>query len=277
MSTAETQTEEPETDDSTEPDSGPVFQAEIAAQKLADAIETLQAVAQEAVFQFNEDGIYTSQVDPANIAMVNQTISTDAFAEYLLASEFKLGLDLNRFDDYVSKADEELVTLSFDLETRMVSIESGVMNAKMAAIDADSVRDGPDIEDTLFDEEVQTTDVSMEGAAFSHAVDVCSMASDALTMDSDPDRNSPVQFVAEGDTDEVSIEFGQSLTEGSTVDEASESIYSIEYLEELSSAIPKTAELRVISGQERPLILMYDTLDSTASVSMGLAPRISDH
>lgn len=238
-----------------------------------DALATLLTTVDETVFHLREEELYAQPTDPGKVGTVNLWLDADSFESYE-ADGGKLGLNIARLDEYLSKADaDELAHIRLDPETRMLEVETDTADFQMAAIDPDAIRNGVSIEETGALEQM-TLDVTLDGSALSHAVDVCAMVSDHLIIDGDPDRDDPVRFVGEGDTDTATVSFEKSLHEGSTVPEPIESLYSIDYLEDLVSAIPSDAAVRLRSHDEWPLAVDYDAADGCMTVQMALAPRV---
>lgn len=255
------------------------FSGEIEAGILSDALETLQSVAHEATLRFEEDGIHANPVDPANVSMVTQHVKNSAFVHYH-ATEFRLGVNLERFQDYVDTAesDGEPIEVAYDPETRRVEITTDAAEMEMAGIDPDSVKEGQRVEETDIDwQEDMIVDVEMDGAALSHAIDVVSMASDHIAISADPDADAPLVFSGEGDTDAVRVPFKNALYEGSDVKLAGQSLYSWEYFDELMKPMPDTAGVRFRCGDEYPCRMDYEYADGAVDVAMMLAPRIQSN
>lgn len=248
----------------------------VRADTLTDYVETLRAIVDEATFHFREGEIYTRPRDPANVAMINQSLD-DSACEHYHASGFALGLNLERLDDYLGKADsDDLVQLSFDGETRRLEIDYEGTHFSMAGIDPDSVRNGVDVEDKdIWGEDSITSDVEMDGAAFAHAIDVTGMVSDHIEFDSDPNRDSPVHVVGKGDTDDAVVEFSNSLYEGSEVRASASSLFNENYLSDLSRVMPDEEGVRLRHGEEWPMRLDYTHHDGAITVTMMMAPRVT--
>ena len=246
------------------------FDAIIETDVLVDWLETFQSVVDEARVHIREDGLYAIPVDPANVAMVEQTLHATAFESYD-ATEFDIGVNLETLQDYVEAGDEELVHLEYNAEIATLEIHCGAVDLEMACIDPDAIRNDGTIPD-VFDG--MATDVTLDAGAFDHAVSVVGMVSDHVVVDSDPNRDPPLEVSAKGDTDKATVGFEHSLHEGSEVTGEGESLFSLEYLEDLTGAIPKDAELRVRAGDEWPMVMDYEYADGGVTARMMCAPRI---
>lgn len=228
----------------------------------------------EAVVTCREDGWYSEITDAATATVVNQTLDAAAFEHYEADGGLELGMNLDKLHDFVSTADgDTLVELSYNAERRKLEVDIGTADFTMALIQPDSIRNAKDVSEMdIIDGMV--ADVTVESAALDHGIDVTAMVSNHVTFYADPDRESPVHFVAEGDIDDMTVRYGESLQEGSTVDGEAESIYSLDYLESLSAVMPDDADVRLRFGDEWPLRFDYGYADGNAEVIIMLAPRI---
>ena len=248
------------------------FDIIVSASTLQDYVDSMTSIVDETTLHFREEELWTNAVDPANVAMIAQTLHADACESYS-ADGVKIGVNLSRLDDYLNRADsDDLVHLTFDEEKRKINIEYGDVFVTMAGIDPDSIRNGQTLPKNAID--MMSTDVTMDGAAFNHAIDVAGMVSDHILLESDPDRDEPLHVVGEGDTDDARIRFSSALHGGSEVPDGCKSLFSEEYLDDLTGVIPKTADVRLQHGGECPLRITYEYPDANVDVEIGLAPRI---
>src|SRR5699024_12344154 len=83
--------------------------------------------------------------DPANVGMVDLTLSADAFESYE-ADGGVIGVDLSRLQDIASMAgNDDLVHLELDEETRKPHISIDELRYTPALIQPQSVRQPPDV------------------------------------------------------------------------------------------------------------------------------------
>lgn len=247
-----------------------MFHGIIQTDYLSEYIETFTSIVDEATLHIGPGEIYAQPVDPANVAMINQTLRDEAFESYS-AEDFEIGVNLTQFANYLDAVQSDLVELKYDPETRKLHLTGEATNLTIGLIDPDSIRNGQTLgEDTIDD----TVDVVVDGAAFNHAIDVADLVSDHFELDADPNRDAPLHAVGRGDIDDATVEFDKSLHEGSTIDAEATSLYSLEYLQNFQSVIPDDADLRIRVGDEWPLRMDYDYLDGHAEAAMFLAPRI---
>lgn len=248
------------------------FDIIVSASVLQDYVDTFRSIVDEVKLEFSEQHLYANAVDPANVAMASATLHADACESYQ-SNGVTIGVNLSRLDDYLGRASsDDIVHLTFDGEERRIDIEYGDVFVSMAGIDPDSIRDGQTLPDNAV--EMLSTDVSMDGAALKHAIDVSGMVSDHILLDSDPDREEPLHVVGEGDTDDARVKFSSALDGGSEIPDECKSLFSEDYLDDIGGVIPKTATTRLQHGNECPLRIQYELPDAHVDVEIALAPRI---
>lgn len=247
-----------------------VFDA-IASQKVPQhLVDLFTPIVDEAKIHFNDDGIHIRAVDAGNVAMAYADLGTAAFESYEAPGSVTQGANVNRIDDRLSVADAgDLVDMSLDMETRKLHLGIGHINHTVGLINPDSIRQEPDVPDL----ELPNTAV-LEGRDLKEVADVADMVSDHLTVEGGPD-DERVRFVAEGDIDASDLEFGREETlDGTKLAESTESIFSVDYFQNLVKAIPKDAEVTIQFGEEWPMWLDWQALDGNLEVRQMLAPRI---
>lgn len=255
------------------------FKVIVSADTLTDYVDTLLTVVDEAVLQFQPDKIHVEAVDPANVAMVNTDIHATACESYE-SDGFKIGINLHKFDEYLSGASSgDLVELTYDEEARRIGIYYGgeyTTTFDMAGIDPDSVREGQKPADDVVNQ--MSSDVRMDAAALKHATNVAGKVSDHLIFDADPNRAKPWHVIGEGDTDDARVEFSDALAnDGNDITEPCVGLYSEEYIDALLSAVPKNADVRVRHGEEWPMLIDYTHPDADMDATLFCAPRIQSN
>lgn len=241
---------------------------------LQDYVDTMQAFVDEATLEFTDEGIYSEAVDPANVGMVAQTLRPEATEAYETTG-VSIGVNLERLSDFMGKANSgDPVHLSLNEETRRVNIEYGDVDVQMAGIDPDAIREGTTLPDSVI--ENLTSDVSMDSEAFKHAIDVAGMVTDQIRFRSNPDNENPLHILGEGDTDDARVKFSNALHEGSHIPEACESLFSEEYLQDVTGVMPNGADVRIQHGDEYPIKVSYEHPSGGVEVEFAVSPRIED-
>lgn len=259
-----------ETDDTT-PDSQPSeLSTIIEAGRFGDIINVLQSVSDECIFHLGRDGLGVTLVDPANVYMIDLDADASAF-ENTGDGSFAIGVNLSRLDEIVGKADsDQLLHFVLDLETRKFHVEFGNAEMNIAGIDPDSVRNEPDLPDLDLPNEFD-----VEAKHLQYADDICTMFSDHVDIQPDPDAEH-VRFDADGDIDDGHVDLSEELEYAHIVEET-ESLYSTGdggYLTDALGVIPSDVEVHVEVGEEFPLIMEWSFADDTVDVRQMIAPRI---
>jgi proliferating cell nuclear antigen len=244
-----------------------MFNAIVSADTLGTALDSVSALVDECKIHLNEDGLAIRAVDPANVGMVDLSLSADAFESYE-ADGGRIGVNLSRLEDIVGMADAgQLVQLDLDEETRKLHIQLDGLEYTLALIDPDSIRQEPDIPDLDL-----PARIVVEGRDINRAVKAADMVSDHIALGVDEEEE--LFYVdAEGDTDDVHLELDREdlidLTPGSA-----RSLFSLDYLKDMNKAMPTDGEVTIELGEEFPVKFHFEIAEGNGDVTFMLAPRI---
>ena len=244
-----------------------MFNAIVSADTLGTALDSVSALVEECTVHLNEDGLAIRAVDPANVGMVDLSLSATAFESYE-ADGGKIGVNLSRLQDTVGMADAgQLVHLELDEETRKLHIQLDGLEYTLALIDPDSIRQEPDIPDLDL-----PANIVVEGRDINRAVKAADMVSDHIALGVD-EEDSVFYVEAEGDTDNVDLRLDEAdlidLTPG-----PAHSLFSLDYLKDMNKAIPTDGEVTIELGEEFPVKLHFEIAEGNGQVTYMLAPRI---
>jgi proliferating cell nuclear antigen len=263
-----------DTDD--EPENRPdTLTTAIEAGTLQQTVDILLSVADECIFNLGRDGLTVRLVDPANVYMADVTLSDDAF-ERVGEGQFAIGVNLDRLDDILGKADgDDVVELVLDLEVEKLHLEFSNVEMDFAGIDPDSVRAEPDLPDLDLPNEFES-----QAKHLQRAVDICKMVSDHARVHGDL-QDQCIRLTAEGDVDDARVELREDLGFADVREDAS-SLFSIGedssgspgYLDEALGAIPKTTPISVTFGEDFPIWIEWEFAEGTGQVTQMIAPRI---
>lgn len=245
-----------------------VFEGIIEASRLVETLDVVDVLVQESKVHVDPDGIGIRAVDPANVGMVDLGIDKQAFESYQGSGRI-IGIDVERLQEFLGMAEsDDLVKLDFDDETGKLHIKIDGLEGTIGLIDPNSIRQEPDIPDL----DLPATAV-IEGRHLSRGVDAANLVSDNIELGVDADEQ--VMFVdADGDTDDVHLELGSDDYDSLDASGDALSIFSLDYLADMESAIPADAEVEVRLGEEFPAKIAFELADGHASVEYVLAPRI---
>jgi proliferating cell nuclear antigen len=243
------------------------FDAIVDADTLLTTLDSVSVLVDECKLHLEDDGIDIKAVDPANVGMVDLSLSADAFESYE-ADGGVIGVNLSRLEDVAGMADAgQLVHLELDKETRKLHIAIDGLEYTLALIDPDSIRQEPELPDLDLPAEIV-----IEGRDINQAVTAADMVSDHIALGVDDDEDM-FYVDAEGDTDDVHLE----RTRDDLIDlqaGPAHSLFSLDYCKDMNKAIPKDAEVTTELGEEFPFKMHFDIADGEGSVTYLLAPRI---
>ena len=247
-----------------------MFKAIVSAETLRAALDSVSVLVEECKLRLEDDGLEIRAVDPANVGMVDLTLSAAAFESYETDGGV-IGVNLSRLEEFAGMADSgQLIQLELDEETRKLHIQIDGLEYTLALIDPDSIRQEPDIPDL----DLPAT-VVIEGRDIDRAVRAADMVSDHIALGVD-DAAETFYVEAEGDTDDVHLELGRDdlidLTAG-----AARSLFSLDYLKDINKAIPKDGEVTLELGEEFPVKLHFEIAEGMGEVTYMLAPRIQSN
>ncbi len=244
-----------------------MFKAIVSAETLQATLDSVSVLVDECKIRLEETELSIRAVDPANVGMVDLTLSAEAFESYQ-ADGGIIGVDLSRLENIAGMADRgQLVELELDEQTRKLEIRIDGLEYTLALIDPDSIRQEPDIPDLDLPAEV-----GLAGSEIDRAVTAAEMVSDHIALGVDATAES-FYVDAEGDTDDVHFEMTTEDLIGLQPG-AAHSLFSLDYLADMNKAIPKDAEVTLELGEEFPVKIHFDIAEGNGTVTYMLAPRI---
>ncbi len=247
-----------------------MFNAIVSANTLQATLDSVGVLVDECKIHMEEDGLEIRAVDPANVGMVDLSLSAEAFESYE-ADGGLIGVNLVRLQDIAGMADsDQLVHLELDEETRKLHISIDGLEYTLALIDPESIREEPDLPDLDL-----PANIVIEGRDIDRAVTAADMVSDHIELGVD-DAEEVFYVKAEGDTDDVHLELDTDDLIDLVVGAAS-SLFSLDYLKDMNKAIPADAEVRMELGEEFPVKMHFDIADGEGAVTFMLAPRIQSN
>ena len=244
------------------------FSALASVDTLQDALDPVSALVDECKIRLNEDGLSIRAGDPAYVGMVDMHLTTSGFEAYE-ADGGVIGVSLDRLEDVLSMGDSgDLVSLDLNEQTRKLDIHISGLSYTLALIDPDSIRQEPDIPELELPARLVLT-----GDDIDYGITAADLVSDHITLRAD-ETAEEFHIEAQGDTDDVDLTFANDDLLAGSVDEAAESLFSLDYLKDMSRAMDTDAEVSLLLGSEMPVKLRYSRNNGFVEVVYMLAPRI---
>ncbi|GFO97296.1 DNA polymerase sliding clamp [groundwater metagenome] len=242
-----------------------MFKAVIGAEKLKEAIESVSTLVDEAKLKLTPEGLSVRAVDPANVAMVSLDLARDAF-ESFEATDGELGIDLTKLNGIMEMADKgESIELSLDETAHKLVLRMRGLSYTMSLLDPSSIRKEP---------KVPTLDlpahIVIRGEDLKRAVKAAEKVSDYMSIGV---RGEVFFMEAEGDTDKVQLEMTKDQLIELKPGEA-KSLFSLDYLTDISKIAGKTPEVMIDVGRDYPLKIKFKIAEGHGDVGYMLAPRV---
>ncbi|HPJ31018.1 MAG TPA: DNA polymerase sliding clamp [Methanothrix sp.] len=244
-----------------------MFKAVISAETLRDAVEAVSSLVDEVKFTLSENGVELKAVDPANVAMVSFRLNSEAF-EYFKATPGEIGVDLVRLSDVLSMADRgENVTLELDEENHKLKIGVNSLSYTLSLIDPSAIRKEPRVPELDL-----PAHVILPGAQLRKAVRAAEKVSDHVVLGVADDPEDQFYMEAKGDIDSLKLKMPGTELLGLKPGKA-RSLFSLDYLADMSKAIGKAQEVKLEMGVDYPLRISFK-LGQGVEINYLLAPRI---
>ena len=243
-----------------------MFKAVINAEVFKDAIEAVSTLVDEAKFKLTKDGISVRAVDPANVAMVAFDLNAKAF-ETFEASDSEIGVDLVRLMDILGMASkDDKIELNLNEETRKLEIRTGGLAYTLSLLDPTSIRKEPKVPNLEL-----PAKITLNGTELKRAVKAAEKVSDHMALGV---KDKTFFVEAEGDLDKVRLEIPQSSLVSLQATGDVRSLFSLDYLNDLSKSLGKAERVSIDLGTDYPVKFTFNIAGGNGTVTYLLAPRI---
>lgn len=245
----------------------PPFAMTIQAPVLQDIVDVIKTLVDECKVHLNTDGLSIKAVDPANVGMVSLSLDDTACEQYTAPGDSVIGVNIQQLDDIVSMATaDDIISLRLSTDHKL-AIEFNSLSYTIALIDPDSVRQEPDIPDL----DLPAT-VVVEGSHIDRGVNASDMVADHVRFTVSSAKET-FRISATGDTDDVDLTVTDDELISLTAADA-DSLFDIEYLNDINRALPANKEVTVRLGDEFPTKIQFSIANGKGTVEFMLAPRI---
>ena len=246
------------------------FSAIVPVDVLKGAIEPVYALVDECKVRLTDDSLTIRAVDPANVGMVDIELDASAFESYNVEGDLLIGINLDRLTDVLSMGSSgEFVSLGLDEEARKLEMEITELSYTMSLIDPDTIRQEPDIPDLEL-----PARIVLAGDDLSHGIKAADLVSEHIRLVVD-EQAKEFHIKAEGDTDDIDLTLGDDELLAANVDDDANSLFSLEYLKDMSTPMGSDTSVALLVGTEFPMKMRYSLQNGHVEVVNMLAPRIS--
>lgn len=234
---------------------------------LKSAIDSVVCLVEEGQFEVKKDGLYLKAMDPSQISMVSFTMPKEAFVEYSVAEETKIGVDISQLANVLARGKKgERAELSIE-EGRLVIRFFGEKHKRTFKVPlietGERVQKEPKIEFSNF--------AMVKADAIKETLKDAKLISSHVRL-----QVSPEQFIVDvrGEGGDVKAEFDKDSEEVADINtkNGARATFPLQYLEDMVRATSSNSVVKVNLETDRPLKLEYGV--EGAKVVYYLAPRI---
>lgn len=247
-------------------------------QTIVDGVNALSG--DEAVFEFEPDRLRVRKKDPANVALVRQTVAPDAFEHYKVDGPFAIGINTAKFDELLGVASgDEPIDFRYDWDSYKLEFKANGVEYEMPGVDADSVSGSPVEVPPLKDEHDYNVDVTLPVPLWERATDVVELAGAGSGQGNFViSEDEPGDFWVEGtgDTDTSRVKFADHDDfewREDPPEHRVETRHSNDYMPELVDLIEEDT-VRFATGHELPYHVWTERDDGRVDTKIMQAPRI---
>lgn len=244
-----------------------MFKAKIELDLFKEYIMNLMIVVEEININIDEKGISAKAVDVANVSMIASTIKREAFDNYELnVSQLKLGLDLLKIYDILSFSNKNcIINIAVDITTQKLTISFENLFYSTSLLDPSTIRDDPNIPNISF-----TNKCCIRGSDLKKSLKIAERVNDHIILEL---KDEKLYIISKNETDNINLVLESKILENVSSSVIS-SIYSIDYLLNLTKTIWKIDKIILSIGQDYPLLATFNLSKNSGSTIYFLAPRI---
>jgi proliferating cell nuclear antigen len=241
-----------------------MFKATITAENLKEFIEMVKTINSDIKLSITEDGIKTTAVDPANVALINAELPQNVFESYK-AKPTEIGLDLHKLFDSISAASkDDKISLLVEENTSKLELQFGGFTFNIGLLDIGNIK-CPRIPALQLDAHVNVPSVNIQ-----KTIKAAEKVGDFVVVQTDS-KKKMFTISTNNETDSLTGELGPSELLSVPVADGKCTI-SLEYLSSIVKSI-KSKEMSISLGNDMPLIIDAP-LAIHGSAHFMIAPRI---
>nr|WP_321349751.1 DNA polymerase sliding clamp [uncultured Methanoregula sp.] len=236
-------------------------------QRLSALCDTLAALVPECKLMITADGLNTLAVDTANVGMVQVNLPKEQFDEYTETAKVEIGMDVPKWVAMLKIMNDSKSTIEIQLNDNKVRISDGKYTYTFTLLDPNTVRKRPNPPNITL-----PAHVVVNAKEFAEAIKAMGVVGDKCRLTALHD-GEVLELSAEGETDTLRKELNVPVP-GTAKKEPVSSLFSLDYLSDISKAMKDAGKITVCLGQDHPVRFDFE-LEGIES-SFLVAPRIED-
>jgi proliferating cell nuclear antigen len=244
-----------------------MIEAVINAGIFKDIVDAVACLVDECKLNYTPDGIKVAAVDPANVAMVHLDLGAASFQHYE-ANRGTIAVDLVKMKDALAgAAGDDTVEIKV-LDGGKLVLRYGATTYRLSLLDPGSIRKEP--KKPFLDHPVK---VVINGSDLKRMVKSCDKVAKRVRFES---GDGFFSGEAETELDSVRIEYAEAFLVSLQGTIKVESIFGIDYLNDIMKAAGSADQVSIELGDHRPAWFSFKLASGNCSVSYLLAPWVED-
>ncbi len=242
-----------------------MFEVDIKVDTLKSVFSILTPIVGEIKLTADEEGWKIKAVDPAHVAMVDLTISREAFDKYEV-EPMELGLNVERMLEHLKSAkSDDLVKMNLDKDNRLV-VSMSNLTLKMPLVDASGFSD-PKVPNLQL-----PVGLKLNSGELQKGLKVSASISDYITFDCSEDK---LVMTSSEDLSSMTLELSKGTEyEQINFEKPAKSSFSLDYFTQLMKGVGPNRDISLNLGNSYPLKMDFDFAEGKGHARYLLAPRI---
>ena len=242
-----------------------MMSAKVKSEVLREIIDVVSTLADEAKFNITKDGINLKVVDTAHVAMLELSMSSDAFDEFKL-EPIQIGIDIDKVKEVLKLARAgETIDLKIDDNKNKMMLGVGNVTRWMSLVDTGGMSD-PKVPNLNL-----PVKISVKIEELRQGIRASESVSDHLTLKANPDG---FEIVSEGETDSVNLKLSKDLLESIECKEPVKSMFPLDYFSNMIRSISTAQNVILYLGNDYPVKMEFGLAGGKGKAVYLLAPRV---
>ncbi len=237
------------------------------ATSLKDAVDTIVNLVEEGLFEITNEGIRLKAMDPSQISMISFFMPKEAFSNYAIEEERKIGVDVDKLSKVLARAMKgESAELGLE-EGRLRITFSGNKKRRVFRLPLIDVGSGLEREPKI----EYKNSIKINADALKDMLKDAKLVSSHIRLIVEEGK---FRVEIKGDEGEVKEEFEKESEEigGLEVNDGARATFPLQYLEDIVRASKAGSPVTIYLETDRPLKVEYDVVGAKSVYY--LAPRI---
>ena len=246
-----------------------VFYAKINLDLIKEYIFNLMLINEEVCLNINNNGFYIMSIDSSNVSMIKSYLSKNEFINYILkdSSNIKIGLDLLKIYDILNNYNQNCnIDLYINTIRQKLEIHIENMIYKTSLLDVSVIKNETKDLSIQFNNEIY-----INGSELKKALKIADKINDYIIFELNKNK---LYIKTKNEDENFSLCLNSNVIKNKNEDSLVSSIYSIEYLLNISKGIAKLDNIILSIGQDYPLQMKYNLKNKDCHFIYILAPRI---